>query len=79
MKIVVIGAMWCSGCLRMKKVWKQLEQAYPELQIQYLDLDMDDTSAYEVGEVLPVLILNGQRRLVGEHTFQEVEEFLFHA
>ena len=41
MKIIKIGAMWCPGCLVMKKVWKNILSDYPELNIIELDYDMD--------------------------------------
>jgi len=28
MKIIRINAMWCSGCLSMKKIWKEIESEY---------------------------------------------------
>lgn len=82
MKFIIISAIWCNGCLKMKKVWKELETKYPKIEFEYLDYDMDEkVKEYEVGTVLPVAILykDGQEihRWVGEHKMevfkQEIE------
>ena len=41
MKITKIEAIWCSGCLVMKKVWKEVAKEYPNIEITtyYYDLD----------------------------------------
>lgn len=39
MKIIKIGAIWCSGCLVMKPIWKAIEKENPWLQTQYFDYD----------------------------------------
>lgn len=39
MKIIKIGAIWCSGCLVMKPIWKAIEKEIPDLQTQYFDYD----------------------------------------
>ena len=72
MKIIKIGAIWCPGCLVMKKVWNNILEKY-DLDILELDYDMDndEVSKYNVGSVLPVVIFlsnNGEEleRLIGE-------------
>ena len=73
MKIVKIGAIWCPGCLVMKKVWKNILDTYDNLDIRELDYDMDsqEVNKYNPGKVLPVVIFldNNEvelERLVGE-------------
>ena len=73
MKIVKIGAIWCPGCLVMKKIWKNIIADYPDLEICELDYDMDvsEVSTYNPGKVLPVVIFlddnNSElERLIGE-------------
>lgn len=39
MKVLKIGAEWCSGCLVMKPRWKEIEAENPSLQTQYFDAD----------------------------------------
>lgn len=41
MKVLKIGAVWCSGCLVMKPIWKKIEEKMPELDTQYFDVDED--------------------------------------
>lgn len=78
MNIVRINAMWCSGCLVMKKVWKQIEEEYPDVEFQTLDYDMDEEEVanYNPGTILPVSIFykDGKevKRLNGEHTKDEI-------
>ncbi|MBR7042004.1 MAG: thioredoxin family protein [Bacilli bacterium] len=74
MKIIKIGAVWCPGCLVMKKVWKNICNDY-DLDITELDLDMDTLEAneYNPGKVLPIVIFlddngNELERLVGEQS-----------
>ena len=73
MRIIKIGALWCPGCLVMKKVWKNIMTDYPDLDIRELDYDMDsiEVSEYNPGKVLPVVIFldkdnNELERLIGE-------------
>ena len=75
MKIIKIGAIWCPGCLVMKKVWKNILNNYNDLDITELDYDMDsvEVNKYEPGKVLPVVIFlddNNQEleRLIGEQS-----------
>lgn len=79
MKIIRINAIWCSGCLSMKKIWKEIEEEYPNLDIINLDYDMDEDEVmkYNPGEVLPVVILQNNKkeiRLIGEKTKEEIIE-----
>lgn len=70
--------MWCSACLIMKKIWKQLSLEYPDLKITIYDYDFDEEAKqYEVGNILPLVIIkndNEEVRLVGEKTKQEIIE-----
>lgn len=73
MKIIKIGAVWCPGCLVMKKIWKNIIQDYNDLEIVELDYDMDsvEVKKYNVGNVLPVIVLMSDNnielsRLIGE-------------
>ncbi|MBR2833598.1 MAG: hypothetical protein IKE75_04140 [Bacilli bacterium] len=81
MKIIRINAMWCSGCLSMKKVWKEVEKEYPLLDIVNYDYDLDreEVDKYDVGKILPVAIftsLKGEKRLIGEKTKKEIIEVI---
>ena len=82
MKIVKINALWCSGCLYMKKVWKEVLKEYPNLDIKEYDYDMDEdiVASYNPGEILPVAIFYKDnleyKRLVGEHTSDEIIDII---
>ena len=74
MRIIKIGAVWCPGCLVMKKVWKGVLAKYPDLDITELDYDFDseEVNKYNPGKVLPVTIFldgdNELERLIGEQS-----------
>ena len=78
MKIIKIGAMWCPGCLVMKKVWKNILSDYPELNIIELDYDMDsqEVGKYNPGKVLPVVIFMNDNDQELERVIGEVKEEL---
>ena len=81
MKIIRINAIWCSGCLSMKKIWKDIEKEYPDLDIITYDYDMDEEEVkkYNVGKILPVVIFiknNVQKRLIGEKKKEEIIEVI---
>ena len=70
MQIIRINAIWCSGCLVMKKIWKEIEQEYNLDVTDYdYDFDSDIVKTYDVGKILPVIIFkknNQENRLIGE-------------
>ena len=75
MKIIRISAVWCPGCLVMKKIWKNIQDKYPDLEIRALDydMDMDEVSKFNPGKVLPVVIFLDNdnqelERLIGEQS-----------
>lgn len=74
MKVVEISAIWCSSCLFMKNAYEKLYKKY-NLDVLKLDYDSDDISEYDVGNILPVLIIN-DKKFVGEVNIKEVEKFL---
>ena len=79
MKIVKISAIWCGGCLVMNKVWKQLKELY-DFDFIELDYDMDEeeVSKYEPGNILPVFIFfDGDKeidRIHGEFSLEEIKK-----
>lgn len=82
MKIIKIGAIWCPGCLVMKKVWKKIEKEN-ELNIKELDYDIDkeEVEKYNIGNILPVIIFfndNEQEleRLIGEQKEEKILEII---
>lgn len=77
MNIIKISAVWCGSCIKMKKIWNEIENEY-SLNVTNLDLDFDDEEVkkYNVGDILPVSIffINGKEveRLIGEKTKEEI-------
>ena len=77
MEIVKIGAMWCSGCLIMNKIFREITNER-DINITSLDIDIDEEEAlkYEPGDMLPVFIffVDGREahRMVGEQSKEEI-------
>lgn len=80
MKVLKIGAVWCSGCLVMKPRWKEIESENPWLETQYFDYDENREKVAPLGidkERLPVFIFLDKAgaeltRLTGEVTKEEL-------
>lgn len=79
MKILKFSAIWCSGCIIMKKIMKEIEQEYQNIAIESYDYDMDEdmVEKYNIGEIIPVLVFldeneNEIGRLIGEKTKKEI-------
>lgn len=79
MKIIKIGAVWCSSCIIMKSRFNEIVKD-KDIEVINLDYDIDDIEEYNVGEILPVFIKieNDKEvvRLVGEHSKKEIESFI---
>lgn len=80
MKIIKIGAIWCPGCLVMKKIWKDITNEYTLniLELDY-DIDAEEVSKYNPGQILPIIIFtddnnNELERLIGEQTKEKIIE-----
>jgi len=79
MKVIKIGAPWCSGCLVMGPRWEKVEHDNPWLETEYLDFDEDTEKVKEhvVGKTLPVFVFLSKDgceidRKVGEITEEEI-------
>lgn len=78
MKIIKINAMWCPGCLISKNIWKEIEEEYPNNKYISLDYDLDEEEVekYNVGEILPVVIIIDNekeiKRIIGEKNKKEI-------
>lgn len=79
MKILKFNAIWCSGCIVMKKIFKDIENDYPDILIENYDYDDDSdlVNKWNIGSIIPVLIFvdsNGHEitRLVGEKSKKEI-------
>jgi len=58
MKVIKIGAVWCSGCLIMGARWKEIEKENSWLKTEYYDFDKDKEKIkkYTLKSNLPVFI-----------------------
>ena len=79
MKILKFNAIWCSGCIVMKKIMKEIEEQDPNIKIESYDYDMDqeEVEKWNIGEIIPVLVFvdennNEIGRLIGEKTKKEI-------
>lgn len=74
MKVIKIGAVWCSGCLVMKPRWQEIEKEHPWLKTEYLDFDQDEVKIEKLkieADRLPVFLFLDKKgeeflRLEGE-------------
>lgn len=82
MKIIKINAMWCSACISMHKIWKKIEEEYPNIEIISYDYDMDEevVKNYNAGDILPVVIFYENdveiNRLIGEKKYEDIKFIL---
>ena len=79
MKIVRIGASWCSSCLIMKSRFQDIIKDLDNIELINYDYDFDEdmVEKYQVGDVLPVYIrLDNNKRIIGEKTKEEIVAFL---
>lgn len=81
MKLIKISAMWCPACIKLNKYWNKVEDRFKEIEFINYDLDFDslEIEKYNVGNILPVLILQDddkEKRLIGEKTYDEIVEFI---
>ncbi len=78
MKVIIISAVWCPSCLIMKSRFAELEKQYPNVEFVSYDIDLDEeASTYQVGNILPVLLLLDDTeteiaRLIGEQKIEEM-------
>ena len=81
MKLIKISAMWCPSCLIMNyRINKYLIDKNVEVIDYDYDIDNEEIKKYNVGKVLPVIIVldNNKeiKRLVGEYSVRELEKQL---
>ena len=80
MKVIKINAMWCPGCLISKAIWNEIVKEYPNNEYITLDYDLDEEEVekYNVGDILPVVIIEDEnvelKRIVGEKNKKEILE-----
>lgn len=74
MKVLKVGAVWCSGCLVMRPRWENIEKQLPNLETEYIEYD-DNPEIVEKygikGSSLPVCIFLDEN---GNELFQKSGE-----
>ena len=79
MKLVRISAIWCTSCILTKSDWDSIKEDYDYLEYDY-DMDEDVIKKYNVGKILPVIIVfDGDKeitRITGEKRKKEILEVL---
>ena len=82
MKIIIINAMWCPGCLISKSIWNEIKLMYPNIEyINYdYDLDEDNIIKYNIGDIVPVVIFEKDnieiKRVIGEKSKKEILDIM---
>lgn len=83
MKVLKFNAIWCSACLVMKKVYKQVFDKYSNFEIITYDYDIDEemVEKYEIGTTIPVLVFLDEEekeitRIVGEKSLEYIENII---
>lgn len=82
MKIVMINAMWCPGCIVMHKVWNEIKKEYTEIEFISYDYDMDEeiVKDFNPGDILPITIFIKEDkevdRLSGEKSKKELVDII---
>lgn len=78
MKIIRFGAVWCVTCLAMRPVWEEIEKNYPEVVLEYYDIDDDSSFFKQYGfKDVPAMVLikeNGEE--IKWEGFREREEII---
>jgi len=82
MKIIIINAMWCPGCLISKSIWNEIKLMY--LNIEYInydyDLDEENIIKYNIGDIVPVVIFEKDnieiKRVIGEKSKKEILDIM---
>ena len=76
MKIIRVNAIWCPGCIVMKKTWKKIEEKYPDIEYIDFDYDMDEGEVIPlaVGTKLPVAIFYKEEKEVARLNGEKEEE-----
>ena len=75
MKYVMISAIWCPACIITNTAMdKVVEEKH--ITVEKLDYDFDDISKYNVGKILPEIIVykNNEEigRLIGEKNYKDL-------
>ncbi len=79
MNLIKISSTWCPSCLIMQPRYMEIEKKY-NLELEEYDYDLDEeiVKEYNVGTILPVLIIKKNNkeitRIIGEKSKKELEK-----
>lgn len=82
MKIIIINAMWCPGCLISKSIWNEIKLMYPNIEYINYDYDLDEENIikYNIGDIVPVVIFEKGnieiKRIIGEKSKKEILDIM---
>lgn len=82
MKLIRISALWCPSCLVTYNIWNEIKEKYPDFEYIEFDYDSDEEiiQKYEIGKVIPVIIILKDdkeiTRIIGEKKKKEVFEIV---
>lgn len=82
MKIIIINAMWCPGCLISKSIWNEIKLMYPNIEYINYDyaLDEENIIKYNIGDIVPVVIFEKDnieiKRVIGEKSKKEILDIM---
>ncbi len=82
MKIIIINAMWCPGCLISKSIWNEIKLLYPNIEYINYDYDLDEENIikYNIGDIVPVVIFEKNnieiKRVIGEKSKKEILDIM---
>ena len=82
MKIIIINAMWCPGCLISKSIWNEIKLMYPNIEyINFVyDLVEETIIKYNIGDIVPVVIFEKDnieiKRIIGEKSKKEILDIM---
>lgn len=82
MKIIIINAMWCPGCLISKSIWNEIKLMYPNIEYIIYDYDLDEENIikYNIGDIVPVVIFEKDnieiKRVIGEKSKKEILDIM---
>ena len=79
MKVIKIGASWCSGCVIMRPRWEKIEKLR-NINTEYYDFDIYEdmlVEKYQIKDKLPVFIFLDKEnkeitRLIGEPSEEDI-------
>lgn len=78
MKIIKIGATWCTSCIIVKNNLTKVLKDYCDIELVEYDIDFDEEEVkkYKVTEKLPVLVFEKNeveiKRMIGEVSKKDI-------